>query len=59
MFQGFLGTLDAKGHARAVFALPPPFANAVIGMRWNFAAVGIEPGGGYFVTAPAEVIIEP
>jgi hypothetical protein len=30
----------------------------IVGMRLNFVAVGLEPGGGYFVTAPGESIIE-
>lgn len=59
LFQDFRGLLNARGEATATLNLPNFLGGALAGTRFNFVVVGIEPGGGYFVSPPAELIIEP
>ena len=56
---GFVGFLDADGRADPRLDLPAPFAAALVGRRLTFAAVGIDATGAFFVTAPAELVVEP
>lgn len=58
VLQGFTGVLDANGRATLRFQVPAPFRTVVEGLRFSFAALGLQ-GNDAFASSPAELLVLP